>query len=216
MSKKRIAIYIFAVLPLVMVSLVYNKLPELVPMQWQLGEGVRYGEKWELFIIAVLSLGMGIFMPLIAKIDPRRNNYSKFFCVYENIILVIEVFMAALLVIVLSESMNPGRIPVARVVSGGVGLMFLFMGNLMPKVKSNFFTGVKTPWALSSEAVWNKTQRLGGKAFFFGGLLMALSALLLPVILMPYVVGVLVMIIVFLPTVMSYLWYQEECRAKEN
>ena len=216
MSKKRIAIYIFAVLPLVMVSLVYNKLPELVPMQWQLGEGARYGEKWELFIIAVLSLGMGIFMPLIAKIDPRRNNYSKFFGVYENIILVIEVFMAALLVIVLSESLNPGRIPVARVVSGGVGLMFLFMGNLMPKVKSNFFTGVKTPWALSSEAVWNKTQRLGGKAFFFGGLLMALSALLLPVILMPYVVGVLVMIIVFLPTVMSYLWYQEECRAKEN
>lgn len=210
MSKKRIAIYFFAVLPFIMVSLVYQKLPDLVPMQWQGGKGVRYDEKWQLFIIAAVCLAMGIFMPLLAKIDPRRKNYEKFYPVYENFIIVVEIFMSLMMAITISESFYPGRIPVARVVSGCVGLLFVFLGNLMPKVKSNFFTGVKTPWALSSETVWNKTQRLGGKLFFFAGLLMVIGALFVPIGLMPYIVGGLLGVIVLLPTVMSYVWYQKE------
>ncbi|NCC16835.1 MAG: DUF1648 domain-containing protein [Clostridia bacterium] len=213
MSKKRIAIYFFGVLPLVMVCLVYAKLPDLVPMQWQSGGVVRYDEKWHLFLITGISLIMGVFMPLMAKIDPRRENYEKFSSVYENIILMIEIFLAATMAIALSESLYPGRIPVIRVISGGVGFLFVFMGNIMPKVKSNFFTGVKTPWALSSETVWNKTQRLGGKLFFFGGLLMVVCAFLVPIELMSYLMGILVCAIVSLPTVMSYIWYQEEMKS---
>ena len=212
MNKKRIAIYFFGALPLVMVSLVYQKLPDLVPMQWQLGGGVRYDDKWQLFIIAGLSLAMGIFMPFMAKIDPRRANYSKFSSVYESIILLIEIFMAVIMAIVILESFYPGRIPVARVVSGSVGLLFIFLGNIMPKVKSNYFTGVKTPWALSSETVWNKTQRLGGKLFFFCGLLMAVGSVFVPMEIMFYVLMVLVGVIVILPTIMSYIWYQEEMK----
>ncbi|WP_304507661.1 SdpI family protein [Anaerotignum sp.] len=213
MRKKQIAIYFFAVLPFIMVSLVYQKLPDLVPMQWQAGKGVRYDEKWQLFILAVLCFGMGVFMPLLAKIDPRRKNYEKFYPVYENFIILMEIFMSLMMAIIISESFYPGRIPVGRVVCGGVGLLFVFFGNLMPKVKSNFFTGVKTPWALSSETVWNKTQRLGGKLFFFGGILMVIGALFVPIVFMPYVVGGLLGVIVLLPTVMSYVWYQKEsCR----
>ncbi len=216
MSKKRIAIYFFAVLPIVMVSLVYKKLPDLVPMQWQAGNGVRYGDKWQLYIIAGLCFAMGTLMPLMAKIDPRRNNYEKFSSVYENIVLLIEIFMAATMAIVLSESLYPGIIPVPRVISGGVGLLFVFLGNMMPKVRSNYFTGVKTPWALSSETVWNKTQRLGGKLFFFGGLLMTVCAFFVPMAVMPYIVGIVTCVIVLYPTIMSYVWYQEEIKMLEK
>lgn len=214
MSKKRMAIYFFAILPFIMVSLVYQQLPELVPMQWQAGEGVRYGEKWQLYIIAALCFAMGIFMPLLAKIDPRRKNYEKFYPVYESFIILIEIFMSLMMVITIWESFYPGKILVARVVSGCVGLLFIFLGNLMPKVKSNFFTGVKTPWALSSETVWNKTQRLGGKMFFFGGFFMIVGAIFVPLALMPYIVGVLLFAIVLLPTIMSYVWYQKEMELK--
>ncbi|MDD4842965.1 MAG: SdpI family protein [Anaerotignum sp.] len=212
MSKKKIAIYFFAVLPIVMVALFYQKLPDLVPMQWG-SEGVsRYGDKWQLFLIAGINILIGIFMPIMAKIDPRKNNYAKFSSVYENIILLIEVFLVAIMAITISESLNPGGIPVVRAVSGGVGLLFVFLGNMMPKVKSNFFTGIKTPWALSSETVWNKTQRLGGKLFFFGGFLMVAGAVFAPIDMMPYVVGVLACGIALLPSVMSYVWYQEEMK----
>ncbi len=216
MSKKRIAIYIFSVIPIIMVSLVYKKLPDLVPMQWEAGGGVRYDDKWKLYIIGGLCLIMGVIMPLVPKIDPRKKNYEKFFLAYENIILMIVIFMAAIMAISLSESLYPGRISVPRVVSGGVGLLFIFLGNMMPKVKSNFFTGVRTPWALSSELVWNKTQRLGGKVCFFGGLLMVLCAFFVPIFAMPYVVGLVMCIIVLYPTIMSYVWYKDEAKMLEK
>ncbi len=216
MSKKRFGIYIFAALPLIMVSMVYQKLPPLVPIQWQAGEGIRYSEKWQLFIVAVLCLGMGILMPLMAKIDPRRKNYEKFFGVYENIILAVEIFMTAMVAILLSESMNPSKIPVPRIVSCGVGLFFVFLGNVMPKVKSNFFTGIKTPWALCSESVWNKTQRLGGKLFFFGGVFMAVSAIFMPLTVMPYAIGTVLFVVILLPTILSCFWYQEEGKTREK
>lgn len=216
MSKKRMAIYFFSVLPIIMVSLVYQKLPTLVPMQWEASGGVRYGDKWQLYIIAGLCLVMGIFMPLVPKIDPRKKNYEKFFLAYENIILMIVIFMAAIMAISLSESLNPGRISIPRVVSGCVGFLFVFLGNMMPKVKSNFFTGVRTPWALSSEMVWNKTQRLGGKVFFFGGLIMILCAWFLPISAMPYIIGCIMCVIVLYPTIMSYIWYKDEAKILEK
>lgn len=216
MSKKRIAIYFFSVLPIIMVSLVYQKLPALVPMQWDAMGGVRYDDKWQLYIIAGLCLVMGILMPLVPKIDPRKKNYEKFFLAYENIILMIVIFMAAIMAISLSESLYPGRISIPRVVSGGVGLLFVFLGNMLPKVKSNFFTGVRTPWALSSEMVWNKTQRLGGKVFFFGGLLMTLCGFIVPIVAIPYVVGLVMCAIVLYPTIMSYVWYKDEAKVLEK
>ncbi|WP_313529667.1 SdpI family protein [Anaerotignum sp.] len=213
MNKKRLAIYFFGALPLIMVCLVYKSLPDLVPMQFQSNGGIRYGEKWQLLVIAGLSFAMGVIMPLMAKIDPRRENYSKFSAVYERIVLIIEVFMAITMGIVILETLYPGRIPVIRVVSGTVGLMFVLLGNMMPKVKSNYFTGIKTPWALSSETVWNKTQRLGGKMFFFGGLVMFLSAFVFPIQMMQYITIGLVFLIVLMPTIMSYVWYQNEMKS---
>lgn len=75
---KRIAMVIFSILPLLMVLAVYNKLPELVPLQWN-SEGVsRYGKKWELFPLAGMNLLFGILMPLFAKVDPKRKIMSDF------------------------------------------------------------------------------------------------------------------------------------------
>lgn len=213
MNKKRIAIYFFGLLPFVIVSLVYKNLPDLVPMQFEMGQGVRYGEKWQLFILSGVCFIMGVGMPLLAKVDPRRKNYIKFSSVYESIVLLIEIFMTIIMCVVIFESLYPSKIPVVRVIIGSVGVLFTFLGNMMPKVKSNFFTGVKTPWALSSEAVWNKTQRLGGKLLFLGGLLMVIGAVVLPIQIMGYAVIGVAIVIAFPPTIMSYVWYQQEMKS---
>ena len=153
-----------------MVAVLYPKLPEMVPVHWDLDGGVTYGEKIKLFPMAGLSLVFGILMPLLAKIDPRKQNYERFADAYFGTRIILLVFMIVMMSITLTESLYPGLLQVGRVVCAMVAVLFILLGNLMPKFKSNFFTGMKTPWALSSENVWNKTQRLGGRLFFFGGL----------------------------------------------
>jgi uncharacterized membrane protein len=60
-----------------------------------------------------------------------------------------------------------------------VGLLFILMGNLMGKIRQNWFVGIRLPWTLSSENVWNKTHRLGGMLFVASGILL-LFGLFLP------------------------------------
>ena len=82
--------------------------------------------------------------------------------------------------IALVEAFRPGTVSMGRVVSALVGLLFLFLGNLMGKVKPNFFMGIRNPWTLSDPDVWNRTHRLGGGLFFLAGLAAVVSAPLLP------------------------------------
>lgn len=209
---KRMAIGFLSILPILMVLAVYSRLPEQVPLQWGL-EGVsRYGEKWQLFPLAGLNLLFGVLMPLFAKIDPKKKNYEKFQGTYDWFILWLLGFLTVLMGLTLAETMHPGTMDIPKVVCGMVALLFIFIGNKMPKVKQNYFTGVKTPWALSNEVVWNKTQRLGGKAFFFGGILMLIATFVATEnFLMGITIGVTA-IICIVPTVMSYIWYQQEVR----
>ena len=131
-------------------------------------------------------------------------------------ILLVEVFVVVMMGLTLVESLYPNTFSIPKAVTVLVGFLFLFLGNMMPKVKQNFFMGMKTPWALSSETVWNKTQRLGGKMFFFGGILMVLGSFLVrEKVLMGLLIGIAILICV-VPTVMSYLWYQKEWKETEE
>lgn len=212
---KKIAMVVLAVLPLVMVLAVYGKLPERVPMHWGIdGEIDRYGDKIELLPLAGLNILFGLMMPFLAKVDPRKRNYERFSGTYENMMLVLLGFLSIVIGVTLFETLHPGVISVTKVITGMVALLFILLGNMMPKVKSNFYTGIKTPWALSSDEVWNKTQRLGGKTFVFGGLLLLVTDIFLPARLLFIVLMAVIVIICLVPTVASYLWYQQE--RKEN
>ena len=78
----------------------------------------------------------------------------------------------------------------------------------MPKIRSNFFFGIKTPWTLSDPRVWERTHRLGGYCFFAGGILTVLFALLLPQRILFYSFFALMMAICLVPAIMSFIWYQ--------
>jgi len=95
------------------------------------------------------------------------------------------------------------------VIVAACGLLFVFIGNMMPKVKSNFFVGVKTPWALSNSEVWNKTHRLAGYLFFFGGLLTFVISFFLREYALFITLMVIVTVMVIVPTVMSYVWFKK-------
>ena len=89
-----------------------------------------------------------------------------------------------------------------------MGLLFLFIGNIMGKVKPNFFMGIRNPWTISDPDVWNRTHRLGGGLFFLAGLVTVISAVLLPEAVTFAVLMTGVLVAALVPTAMSYLWYK--------
>lgn len=213
MKAKRVLMVLLMIAPLLMVLLVYGKLPEHVPMHWSIDGTVdRYGNKSELFLLAGMNVFMGGLFYVLPKVDPKRRNYDRFQGAYEWMILWILGFMTVVMGITLAETMHPGRFDIAKVMCAMVAILFIFLGNMLPKIKRNYFTGVKTPWALSNDTVWNKTHRLGGKCFVISGVLMLISAFLGSGKIMFGVTMAVIVVIVALPMIMSYIWYQQEMK----
>lgn len=85
-----------------------------------------------------------------------------------------------------------------------LGLLFIVIGNFMPKIRDNYFTGVRTPWTLANPVVWRKTHRLSGIMWVIGGLLIALGAFMPKVLSVSMIITALVIAII-VPYVYSWL-----------
>ena len=205
-----LAMWLLALLPLVLVAVFYSRLPDQVPMHWGFdGEINRYGSKNELWLTGALGPLFALLFQFLPRLDPKRRNYEKFQTYYEAFSLVLVAFIAVMMGVALLESFRPGTLSMGRVVSALVGLLFLFVGNLMGKVKPNFFMGIRNPWTISNPDVWNRAHRLGGGLFFLTGLVTVVSAILLPE---PVTFAVLMagtLLTTLIPTVMSYFWYKK-------
>ena len=205
-----LAMWLLALLPLVLVAVFYSRLPDQVPMHWGFdGEINRYGSKNELWLTGALGPLFALLFQFLPRLDPKRRNYEKFQTYYEAFSLVLVAFTSVMMGVALLESFRPGSLSMGRVVSALVGLLFLFVGNIMGKVKPNFFMGIRNPWTISDPDVWNRAHRLGGGLFFLTGLMTVVSAILLPE---PVTFAVLMagtLLTALIPTVMSYFWYKK-------
>ena len=83
-----------------------------------------------------------------------------------------------------------------------VGLLFVVVGNYLPKVKQNLYLGIKLPWTYADEDNWNKTHRFGGKLWVIGGILILLNVF----VKIKYLELVIMIIMILAPTVYSYLY----------
>lgn len=180
----------------------YPSLPEQVPTHWSIqGEADNYSHKAvATLVMPLLPLAIYVLMTLLPQIDPKRQNYSKFGASYEKIRLVIVVVMVGITVLPLLSALGYD-IKVDLVVRIFIPLLFIVLGNYMGKIKHNYFLGIKVPWTLASEDVWNKTHRLGGKLMVLGGLI-ALAGVFTP----PVVGFVMVMTGIFAPVVITVIY----------
>lgn len=209
-SKLRIISYVLAICNLGLAAVLYPALPDQIPMNWGTDGTVSYNDKVQLFMLCGMAVLVAVMLDILPHIDPRKKNYQKFGSYYDGFCIFMQAFLLAMTGIVLTESFRPGTISVPVVVMIVVGILFLFLGNMMPKVKSNFYMGIKTPWALSSDEVWRKTHRLGGKCFFLSGLIMIVSAFLPNQQFTFWLTMACVLIACFIPGVMSYVWWRQE------
>ena len=204
-----LAMWLLALLPLVLVAVFYARLPDEVPMHWGFdGEIDRYGSKNELWLIGALGPLFALLFQFLPRLDPKKRNYERFHTYYEAFALVLVAFIAVMMGIALLESFRPGTVSMGRVVSALVGLLFMFIGNLMGKVKPNFFMGIRTPWTLSDPDVWNRTHRFTGRLWFLVGVVTIPCALWLPERLFAVLFGMGMLLSTGAGIVMSYVWYR--------
>lgn len=210
-SKKLIALmWIFALLPAAMLALCWGALPARVPTNWGFNGQVTYSAKSTLWIIAAVGPAVAALLQLMPRIDPKKENYRKFQGAYDGVAVGIILFFALVMAMVLVESLRPGTVVVSRVVTALVCVLFVGLGCIMGKVKTNWFMGIRTPWALSDPDVWNRTQRTGGWVFFLTGLVNLPLALLAPekvflvTLLAPILLGIVGVY------VLSWKWYRDK------
>ena len=204
-------------------GILYFMLPQTIPIHIGVSGVDSYGNKTSIFIFPLLSLLITSILLLTRKIDPQKRNYKKFEKPFYAVIFTINLVLFSVMGLLVSESFWPGRMNVSMFLYILIGTMFAIIGNLLPKFKANYMMGIRTPWTLSSEEVWYRTHRFGGKIWFAGGLLMIASGILFMAggnrgdNLFFTIFVVYILILAFIPCIYSYICYKKiEKRKKER
>lgn len=152
--------------------MLYPHLPEQVPIHWNLhGEADGFaGKFWGAIGLPLLNVGIYLMLLFLPLVDPKRANYPRFIRFYRGFRVFMAFFFAGLHGVTLYAAL--GRpIDVGLVVTLGVSLLFVYLGNSLGRIRHNYFVGIRTPWTLANEEVWRRTHRLGGRLFVLAGLL---------------------------------------------
>lgn len=97
----------------------------------------------------------------------------------------------------------------------GFGLLFIVLGNYMPKFRQNSFMGIRVKWTLESEANWNATHRMGGKVWVAGGFA-CLAGAMLPIQAMGVVFPLVLAAVALAPIVYSYYYSKTQPAAEKT
>ena len=152
-------------------AILYPYLPTRVPTHWNgHGQVDGYGAKWTLFIVDPgFMLGMLGLFAILPWLSPRHFEVQTFRSTYLYIMMVILIYLAFTHGLTLWSAVS-GRTHLDRAIMGAVCLLIVLLGNVMGKVRRNFYIGIRTPWTIADERVWNATHRLGAKTMVLGGL----------------------------------------------
>jgi uncharacterized membrane protein len=159
-------------------ALCWSHASDRIPVHWNLrGEVDRYGGKFEGLLLPLVSLALYLLLLVLPLFDPGKANYRSFAGAYNLIRLTITLFLSAIYAVGVLVSLGY-HVDMTTVVGLAMGVLFIVLGNVMGKIRPNWFVGVRTPWTLSSKLSWTKTHRLAGWLFIAMGLLAVAWAIL--------------------------------------
>ena len=190
----------------------YPQLPARIPIHWDIDGAVNgYGPRVAVFagpaMMAALTL-LGMALPWLS---PRAFTVDTFRATY-GFIMVAVVGMVGYINVVALWAAVAGSVDVGRAMMGGIAVFMLLTGNVMGKVRRNFWIGIRTPWTLASEKVWYGTHRLAAK------LIVVFSLLCLGSVVAGLSQGVCMAVLMtglLIPVVYSLLYYKRLERSGE-
>jgi uncharacterized membrane protein len=197
---------VFVLIALAAAIWLYPQLPAQTPVHWDLHGRVNgtLPPLWAAAVPVLIVLWLAVLMIVLPKISPRRFGIAPFIRVWSIVMLALQGLMLVLgLCVLLAGAGYHLRIPVIGMAV--VGAVFMVLGNYMGKLRQNFFAGIRTPWTLASDAVWERTHRLAGWVFMLAGMVMEVAALTGAT--SGWLLAVIVAVLL-IPAVYSYFAYQ--------
>jgi uncharacterized membrane protein len=196
----------------------YDSLPDQIAVHWNIkGEPDRIVPKseawmnfWLVPFVMILVIVLSVVLPWIS---PKQFEIERFRPTWEYVIALV-VGLFAFIQVALLVGSGGQKLPLGRFFVGVMMLFFALLGNVLGRVKRNFWMGVRTPWTLASEAVWNQTHRVAGWLWVAGGLIGCVGVLALPLVVpvseSTVLIGAFVwlMVIALYPVVYSLVLYK--------
>jgi len=154
----------------------YPQMPEKMVSHWNAkGEVDGYLSKfWGLFLIPLLSIGILLLYLIVPKIDPLKKNIEKFRRYFDGFIILLLLFLFYLYILTIFWNLGL-KFDIGQAIMPALSILFYYCGILLEKAKRNWFIGIRTPWTLSSDEVWDKTHKLGSKLFKIASLFVLLG-----------------------------------------
>ena len=192
---------IFTLLPILVGLILWKDLPASLPSHFGLdGQADGFSSKLEVvFLIPLVMLGLHFFAVVVTSLDPKASHVSP---KMKTLIYWLVPFISGLVQLSIYGAAlgligNSTRIGLVM-----VGIVFLVVGNYLPKTKQNYTVGIRLPWTLDSEENWNKTHRLAGRLWVLGGAIILLNGFLSWAVL--YVFFGVLLVMVLVPIFYSY------------
>ena len=191
--------------PMIVGIFLWDKLPDPMPIHFDIhNQPDGYGSKaLAVFGIPLIMLAMHITCIFATKIDPKESNINEK-------VFTIVLFTTPAISLLVCSTIYPlamGKdVPMSIIITLFVGLVFVIIGNYLPKCKQSYTIGIKLPWTLEDSENWSKTHSLAGKLWVICGLIIMATAFLEN----PYIFLPVVVIMVLVPTAYSFLLYKKK------
>lgn len=162
---------IMIVIAIIAGSMLWNQLPDQMASHWNVNDQVdgTMPKFWGVFMMPLIALGMMALFLIIPNIDPLKANIAKFREYFNIFIALIIAFMLYVHGLTLSWSLGNTNFKMSTAMLPFMGVLFIAIGLMLRKAKRNFFIGIRTPWTLSSDTVWDKTHQIGSVLFMASG-----------------------------------------------
>jgi uncharacterized membrane protein len=196
----------------------YPSLPQQIPTHWNIkGEIDGYGNKdWALFLLPAMLVPLTLLFYFLPALSPKHFEVDSFRSTYLYIMVLVTALFVYLHGIILyavwKSTQNAGTFDLTRPLIAGIFLFFALLGNVMGKIRKNFYIGIRVPWTLASDRVWNDTHRLAAWVMVSSGLfgfVLTVSGLSL-ILALVVCIGSM-----FIPMVYSFFHYKALERAGE-
>ena len=194
--------------------LLWNRLPDQMASHWGVNDQVNgtMSKFWGVFLMPLITLAMFVLFLVVPSIDPLKANIAQFRQIFNLFIVLIVAFMVYIYGLTLAWNLGYTHFNMSHAMLPALGLLFIFIGFMLRQAKRNFFIGIRTPWTLSSDTVWNETHRLGAVLFMISGALAFIGG---------FFGGMVAFWLMFIPligsalflVVYSYFLYRRETKA---
>ena len=161
-----------------------------------------------------IMLGIIILWHVLWRIDPKKKNYEFFWSTYRYIGGVVVVCISLVYLTVIGHAL---KIVSMRFAPTAIGIMFMLIANISPRIQPNWWVGFRTPWTLSSTESWNRTHRLAGQLGIPMGILIIILAWILPTnSMMKFAILIPTLLWVLITVVASYFYYKKSKRGSQS